>query len=197
MFAETYARPPADDRELSGFIARNSRAATTAVAGYDLTFTPVKSVSALWAIAPTPTACAIEECHPHAVAETLEFLEEHAAFSRMGTHGVAQVNTTGLIAAAFDHRDSRAGDPNLHTHLVISNKVQVVGPHGGPSWLALEGTPLHHAAVAASELYNTRIEALLTAQLGVRFAETAAKPGKRPVREIAGIPPELIEQYSS
>lgn len=197
MFAESYARPPADDRELSGFIARNSRAATTAVAGYDLTFTPVKSVSALWAIAPTPIARAIEECHQQAVAETLEFLEDNAAFSRMGAHGVAQVNTTGLIAAAFDHRDSRAGDPNLHTHLVISNKVQAVGADGIPRWLALDGTPLHHATVAASELYNTRIEALLTAQLGVRFAETDAKPGKRPVREIAGIPTELIEKYSS
>ena len=52
LFAEEYGRPPADDRELSGFIARNTRARTTAVAGYDLTFTPVKSVSALWAIAP-------------------------------------------------------------------------------------------------------------------------------------------------
>ncbi|WP_459958126.1 MobF family relaxase, partial [Mycobacterium avium] len=197
MFTESYARPPADGRELSGFIARNSRAATTAVAGYDLTFTPVKSVSALWAIAPTPIARAIEECHHHAVAETLEFLEEHAAFSRMGTHGVAQVNTTGLIAAAFDHRDSRAGDPNLHTHLVISNKVQAVGADGIPRWLALDGTPLHHAVVAASEFYNTRIEALLAAQLGVRFAETDVKPGKRPVREIAGIPTELIEKYSS
>ena len=163
MFAESYARPPADDRELSGFIARNSRAATTAVAGYDLTFTPVKSVSALWAIAPAPIARAIEECHHHAVAETLEFLEEHAAFSRIGAHGVAQVNTTGLIAAAFDHRDSRAGDPNLHTHLVISNKVQAIGADGVPRWLALDGTPLHHATVAASELYNTRIEALLIA----------------------------------
>ena len=189
--------PPADDRELSGFIARNSRAATTAVAGYDLTFTPVKSVSALWAIAPAPIARAIEECHHQAVAETLEFLEEHAAFSRMGAHGVAQVNTTGLIAAAFDHRDSRAGDPNLHTHLVISNKVQVIGADGVPRWLALDGTPLHHATVAASELYNTRIEALLIGKLGVRFAETDAKPGKRPVREIAGIPTELIEKYSS
>jgi len=197
MFSESYARPPADDRELSGFIARNSRAATTAVAGYDLTFTPVKSVSALWAIAPTPITRTIEECHHQAVAETLEFLEEHAAFSRMGAHGVAQVNTTGLIAAAFDHRDSRAGDPNLHTHLVISNKVQVIGADGVPRWLALDGTPLHHATVAASEMYNTRIEALLTAQLGVRFAETDAKPGKRPVREIAGIPTELIEKFSS
>ena len=52
LFGEKYGRPPADDRELSGFIARNTRARTTAVAGYDLTFSPVKSVSALWAIAP-------------------------------------------------------------------------------------------------------------------------------------------------
>lgn len=47
LFADTYSRPPADDRELSGFVARQSRSATTAVAGYDLTFTPVKSVSVL------------------------------------------------------------------------------------------------------------------------------------------------------
>lgn len=197
MFTETYARPPADDRELSGFIARHSRASTTAVAGYDLTFTPVKSVSALWAIAPTPIARAIEECHHQAVAETLQFVEEHAAFSRMGARGVAQVNTTGLIAAAFDHRDSRAGDPNLHTHVAVSNKVQAIGADGIPRWLALDGTPLHHAAVAASEFYNTRIEALAIAKLGVAFAETDAKPGKRPVREIIGIPAELIEKYSS
>lgn len=197
MFTETYARPPADDRELSGFIARNSRAATTAVAGYDLTFTPVKSVSALWAIAPAPIARAIEECHHQAVAETLQFLEEQVAFARMGARGVAQVDTTGLIAAAFDHRDSRAGDPNLHTHLVISNKVQAIGADGIPRWLALDGTPLHHATVAASELYNTRLEAHAIAKLGVGFAETPAKPGKRPVREIIGIPTALIEKYSS
>ena len=45
MFAETFGRAPADARELSGFIARASRQATTAVAGYDLTFSPVKSGS--------------------------------------------------------------------------------------------------------------------------------------------------------
>ena len=52
MFREEYGRDPLDDRERSGFLARISRQATTAVAGYDLTFSPVKSVSALWAIAP-------------------------------------------------------------------------------------------------------------------------------------------------
>lgn len=197
LFAQTYSRPPADSRELSGFIAANSRGASAAVAGYDLTFTPVKSVSALWAIAAPPIAAAIEDCHHQAVAETLRFLEDNAAFSRMGAGGVAQLDTTGLIVAAFDHRDSRAGDPNLHTHAAVSNKVHVIGPDGIGRWLALDGTPLHRAAVAASELYNTRIEALLINKLRVRFVERPAAPGKRPVREIDGIPIELIEKYSS
>ena len=116
----------------------------------------------------------------------------------MGADGIAQVNTTGLIAAAFDHRDSRAGDPNLHTHVAVSNKVRALGADGIPRWLALDGTPLHKAAVAASELYNTRLEAHLIAQVGVAFAVGApTTPGKRPVREIAGVPTELIDRWSS
>ncbi|GLB85603.1 MULTISPECIES: MobF family relaxase [Mycobacterium] len=197
LFTETYARPPADARELSGFIAANSRAASTAVAGYDLTFTPVKSVSTLWAIGAPPIAAAIEDCHRQAVEETLEFLEDNAAFSRMGAGGIAQVDTTGLIVAAFDHRDSRAGDPNLHTHAAVSNKVHVIGPDGIGRWMALDGATLHRAAVAASEFYNTRIEALLVEKLRVRFTARQSRRGKRPVREIDGIPEELNEKYSS
>jgi conjugative relaxase-like TrwC/TraI family protein len=197
MFTETYRRPPADDRELTGFVARTSRAHTHAVAGYDLTFTPVKSVSVLWAVAPRDISRAILAAHHQATADAIAFLEEHAAFSRMGANGIAQVNTTGFIAAAFDHRDSRAGDPNLHTHVAISNKVQVIGPDGIPRWLALDGEPLHQATVAASELYNTRLEAHLMAALGVEFAETRSKTDKRPVREIDGIPAELIERWSA
>ena len=148
MFTDKHSRPPADDRELTGFIARLSRTDTTAVAGYDLTFTPVKSVSALWALAPLEVAKTIEDCHHRAVADTLAFLEQHACFTRMGTNGVAQVDTTGFLAAAFDHRDSRAGDPNLHTHVAISNKVCTTGPDGIPRWLALDGQPLYKAKVS-------------------------------------------------
>ena len=146
MFTENYGRTPADDRELSGFVARQSRAQTTAVAGYDLTFTPVKSVSVLWALAPRSMARVIEECHHQAVAEAIAFLEEHAAFSRMGTDGIAQVNTTGLIAATFDQRDSSPRDPNLHTHLAASNQVRPSEPTEY-RWLALT-VPHYHAAVA-------------------------------------------------
>ena len=68
MFGEAYGREPIDARELSGHLARISRQATTAVAGYDLSFSPVKSVSTLWAIAPREVSEVIEGCHRDAVA---------------------------------------------------------------------------------------------------------------------------------
>src|SRR3954470_7188910 len=194
MFAESHGRPPADARELSGHLARISRQATTAVAGYDLTFSPVKSVSTLWAIAPPEVAAVIEQAHAEAVAETLTWLEDHATFTRVGRNGVAQVEVRGLIAAAFTHRDSRAGDPDLHTHVAISNKVQTLDGR----WLALDGRPIYKNKVAASERYNTRLEALLVDRLGVRFADRpGTDPSKRPVREIVGIDGPLPRLWSS
>lgn len=196
VFTEQYNRAPRDARELSGFIARNTRAATTAVAGYDLTFTPVKSISTVWALSPRALSEAIEAAHHRAVTETLQWAEENLAFSRMGTNGVAQVETTGLIAAAFDHRDSRAGDPNLHTHVVVSNKVCVIGADGIPRWLALDGQMLYRNKVVLSEQYNTRMERNCVA-LGFRYKDTATAAGRRSVREIDGVPAELLGAYSS
>ncbi|NIH69219.1 conjugative relaxase-like TrwC/TraI family protein [Modestobacter marinus] len=194
MFGESYGRPPLDARELSGHLARISRQATTAVAGYDLTFSPVKSVSTLWAIAPREVAAVIEQSHADAVADTLTWLEDHAAFTRTGHQGVAQVDVRGLIAASFTHRDSRAGDPDLHTHVAISNKVQTLDGR----WLALDGRPIHKNVVAASERYNTRLEALLIERLGVRFADRpGTEAGKRPVREIVGVDGPLPRFWSS
>ena len=196
MFAEEHGRAPFDARELSGFVARHSASKTKAVAGYDLTFTPVKSVSVVWALAPRALARQIEQAHRRAVEVAIDFLEEHAAFTRMGSGAVAQVDTTGLIIAAFDHRDSRAGDPNLHTHITVSNKVCAIGPDGIPRWLALDGTPLHQSTVAASEVYNTALEGLLT-ELGFRFVGTDRGPGKRCVREIDGVSAEVNRRFSA
>lgn len=193
MFTETYRRAPYDARELSGFITRASRA-KAAVAGYDLTFTPVKSVSTLWAIAPIEIARVIERAHDAAVAESLAWLEAEALYTRMGRDGIRQVKATGMIAAAFTHRDSRAGDPDLHTHVAVANKVQ--GPDG--TWRAIDGRVLYKAAVAASERYNTAIEAHLRARLGVAFAERDdTRPGKRPVREIVGVSTDLMSTWQA
>ncbi|ETA06155.1 TrwC relaxase [Gordonia alkanivorans CGMCC 6845] len=197
-FTKTYRRPPRDSRELSGFIAQESRRRQSAVAGYDMTFSPVKSVSALWAVAPLPMAEKIEAAHRQAVADALAFIEREACLSRLGTDGIAQVDTDGLIAAAFTHRDSRAGDPDLHTHVAISNKVRVRDAAGVTRWMALDGTPLFKATVSASEVYNSRIELYLQRDLGVSFSERQqADARKRPVREIDGVDTELMAQWSS
>ena len=197
-FSREYARPPRDERELAGFIARQTRQKQSAVAGYDMTFSPVKSVSTLWAIAPLPVARQIEDAHRRAVTDAITFLESQACFSRLGADGVAQVSTDGLIAAAFTHRDSRAGDPDLHTHVTIANKVRVTDPSGGSKWMALDGRPLYKAVVSASEVYNSRLEAYCEQQLGVVFSERPSlDTRKRPVREIEGVSPELMRRWSS
>ncbi|MDT4900754.1 MAG: hypothetical protein QOJ78_1684, partial [Pseudonocardiales bacterium] len=193
-FRAEHRRDPLDVREFTGYLTRVSRPAPVPVAGYDLTFSPVKSVSALWAIAPRELAETIAACHDDAVRDTIGWLEKHAAYTRRGTNGVAQVDTTGLIAAAFTHRDSRAGDPDLHTHVAVSNKVCT--PDG--RWLSLDGRALYRNKVAASEHYNTRLEALLTERIGVRFADRGdAADGKREIREIVGIGHALLRRWSS
>ncbi len=198
LLAQKYGRPSVGERELSGFIARGSRQSTTAVAGYDLTFSPVKSVSTLWAVAPREVSAEIEAAHLAAVADVIGWLDTHAAYTRLGAHGVRQVETHGLIGAAFTHRDSRAGDPDLHTHVAISNKVQTIDIDGTRRWLALDGRTVHKTAVAASERYNTRLEAHLVDRLGVAFAErTTTDAGKRAVREIVGVDEKLLGVWSA
>jgi DNA primase catalytic core len=197
IFADVFGRPPAEARELSGFIAASSRQATTAVAGFDLTFSPVKSVSTLWALAPREVAEQIEQAHHAAVADAIGWLESSVAYTRTGRAGVRQVDVQGIVAAAFTHRDSRAGDPDLHTHVAVSNKVQTLDGR----WLALDGRVLYKAKVSTSERYNTRLEAELVERLGVRFEARAStgstvSKGKRPVREIIGVDSRLTRAWS-
>lgn len=199
---------PDGARELAATIAKHSRPKTTAVAGYDLTFSPVKSVSTLWAIADPTTAAAIERAHHAAVHDALTFLENTALYTREGANGVRQVDVRGLVATAFTHRDSRAGDPDLHTHVAVANKVETLTPLNGAAgagkWLAIDGRPLHKAIVSASETYNTALEHHLTDALGVRFADRhegmtgghGADQRKRPVREIVGVDPRLNTRFS-
>lgn len=193
FFRAEHGRDPADARELAALIAKHSRPKTNAVAGYDLTFSPVKSVSVLWAIADPKTAAVIERAHQAAIKDALDFIESKALFTRQGTNGVRQVDVRGLIATAFTHRDSRAGDPDLHTHVAVANKVQTLDG----KWLAIDGRPLHKAVVSASETYNTALERHLVDALGVQFAERPNEDArKRPIREIVGVDPELNRRFS-
>ena len=185
----------ATEAELRRIQREEARRSRHAVAGFDLVFTPVKSVSVLWGLDTREWVRAeIEAAHRAARDSALQLLEEHAALTRTGSAGQAQIETHGLIAAVFDHADSRCGDPDLHSHVAVSTKV--LGVDG--VWRALDARALYRIGVAASEHYNTVLEAEVTRRLGVEFAPRPDTDGSRePVREITGIDSRILEHYSS
>lgn len=175
--------------------ARGSR---KAVAGFDFTFSIPKSASVLWAVSDAGTQSLIADAHHAAVAEMVAFMEREIAATRVGATGrngaVAQVDVTGLIATAFDHYDSRAGDPHLHTHVVISNKVQTA--HDG-KWRSLDGRPLHAATVALSELHEAVFADHLTRAFGVGWEARDMGRDRNPAWAITAVPEELVVEFSS
>ncbi|WP_165556026.1 MobF family relaxase [Kribbella pittospori] len=164
-----------------------------AVVGFDLTFSPAKSVSALWATADVGVQEQIVAAHHEAASDVLGLIEQHAAFTRTGDQGIAQIDTRGLIAAAFDHWDTRSGDPQLHTHVVVANRVQ--GLDG--AWRTLDGRVLYRSVVAMSELHNVFLADNLARRLGVNWELRERGSRRNPAFEIDAVPDELIREFSA
>ena len=74
------------------------------------------------------------------------------------------IEAKGFIGAAFRHRTSRAGDPQLHTHVVVPNLVQ--GADG--RWSAPDGRHLFAWKMTAGTLYRSALRAEL-APLGLAW----------------------------
>jgi conjugative relaxase-like TrwC/TraI family protein len=173
-----------------------ARKASHPVAGYDLVFAPVKSASMLWALHDSrEVRSQVKWAHDAAVAEALKYLEEHAAFTRVGAGGPAQVNTRGLVAVAFDHFDNRNGEPHLHTHVAVANRVQAAGDG---KWRTIDGRPLHFIIVTAGAVYDSAFRAELSKRLGVEWRmRTDTRAAKEPTWEVAGVQDEWIWSFSS
>ncbi len=164
-----------------------------AVAGFDLTFTVPKSVSVVWALGDRQVQSAVESAHHAAIGDVLSVIEARALWTRTGHGGVHRLATHGAVATGFDHWDSRAHDPNLHTHLVIANRVQ--GVDG--AWRAIDARDLHAGAVAFSELYDAALADHLHHELGVSFAWRDRGPRRAPAFEVDGIGEDLIVLFST
>ena len=127
------------------------------VAGFDLTFSAPKSVSVLFGDRRR------RRCAPRSAARTTARCCEARRLPRaLGGGGRVAATAapsvepaTGLVAAAFRHRTSRAGDPQLHTHVLVANLGR--GPDG--RWSALDGRRLYAHARAASFLYQAVLRA--------------------------------------
>jgi conjugative relaxase-like TrwC/TraI family protein len=169
-------RRPEDGRSLL-WLRRENR-----LAGFDLTFSAPKGVSLLFALSDTRTSLLVREAHDRAVAAALGYLEREAGEVRRGKDGVDRLPGGGFVAAAFRHRTSRAGDPQLHTHLLVANMAR--GQDG--RWSALDGRQLYWQAKTAGTLYQTALRHELRA-LGLRF--TLRENG---LCELADVPRDVL-----
>jgi conjugative relaxase-like TrwC/TraI family protein len=160
-------------------------------AGLDVTVSAPKSVSVMYGLGDPTVAAAVKAAHETAVGEVIAYLQRHSATAARGHHRggkpATRIGTDGLIVAAFDHRTSRSGDPQLHTHLVIPNLV-----HGTDGrWSAMDTAAIYRHARTASSLYHAVLRGELTSRLGVGWT-----PVTRGVAEIDGIPPTVLRLFS-
>lgn len=78
-----------------------------AVHGFDFTFAPPKSVSVLWALGDAGVREQVEAAHHDAINHVVAMMQKESIRTRQGAGGVIQTETRGVVAAAFDHWDSR------------------------------------------------------------------------------------------
>ncbi|HEX8741505.1 MAG TPA: MobF family relaxase [Thermoleophilaceae bacterium] len=164
-----------------------SRRGGTRVPGFDLTFSAPKSVSVVFGLADEGVSAQVCGAHETAVDAALAYIERQAAVARRGAGGAESVAGNGFLGAAFRHRSSRAGDPHLHTHVLVANMTK--GPDG--RWTALDARRLYAHAKTAGYLYQAQLRAELSRRLGVEW--TVVRNG---TAEIAGVPVPVVRAFS-
>lgn len=163
------------------------------VHGFDLTFCAPKSVSLARAIRAGEVAHkAISHAHATAISEALEYLADHAGYTRVHNPVTGQkdlVRLPGLVGIAYQHETSRAGDPHLHTHVIVSNRQA----RGDGKLVSLDGTSLYHEAKAAGVIYQATLRRELTRSCGFEWLPVDPATG---IAEAAGISAESITAWS-
>ena len=169
------------------------------VPGFDLTFSAPKSVSVLYGLGDPLVAGQVIEATDAAVDAALAWLEREACFVRRGSNnrtgrnldgagfGTRRLPGAGFVAAGFRHRTSRAGDPQVHTHVLVANMTR--GPDG--RWSALDAQGLYRSKRTAGVVYQTVLREELTRRLGVSWG-----PVRNDSAEIAGIPAGVLRLFS-
>jgi len=156
-----------------------------AVAGFDATLSAPKSLSVWWALSGDE---GLAECHDVAVRAVVDWVERYGSTTRIRCDGRRlHPDSQGVTAAVFPQTTSRLDDPQLHSHVVMSAKVQA----DEGRWLALDARTLKGFQRALGGLYQSVLRAELTARYGVVFGELVNGQA-----EIAGVPEELLERFS-
>ncbi|HZD22076.1 MAG TPA: MobF family relaxase, partial [Acidimicrobiia bacterium] len=167
------------------------------VAAYDHTFSAPKSVSLLYAYGDDEIRDAVVDAHRKAVSDGVCYMEEGCSVSRVShrytdTEGESrsasrQVGSEGYVAAGFDHFTSRANDPQVHTHVVVINRVWAED-----RWRAVDAKVGYAHLKAGGTVYQASLRKELTQRLGVAWQQV-----RHGMADIAGFSPELLRHYST
>ncbi len=163
-----------------------------AVAGFDLTFSPQKSVSALWALADEGTKAVIYELHQKAIERTIRYAERNVWHSWSGKAGCVQEDIEGIIAASFTHFDSRDGDPQLHDHVLVWNRAQSISDG---AWRTLDSKGIYRSVASLGLLHQGILADLLTAEFGTGWEVGFSRGGQQKI-EMVGMPEALLREFS-
>ena len=158
------------------------------VRGFDVTASAPKSVSVLFALGDGATRQAVLDAHDAAVASMVDWIEAHAHTRYRIDGQVATLDADGITAACFRQHTSRALDPQLHTHVVIPNRVAA----DDGRWLALDARTIKFDQRTLSALYHASLRAELTQSLGVTWEEPV-----RGIAEMRDVPQDVRSEFSS
>ena len=165
------------------------------VPGFDLTFCAPKSVSLLWGMgADSSVRSIVDEAHQAAVSQALDYLSEHAGYTRKQDPAASKKRLileklAGISGVKYEHRTSRAGDPHVHSHVLLANKQLCQDG----KVRTLDGVSLYHEARAAGMVYQATVREILRQKLGVEFGDVV-----NGCAEIVGLDnPELLASYST
>ena len=162
---------------------RRSRAA------FDVTYSVPKSVSAAWALAEPEVRKQIEFAFDLSADAAVAYLQRHAVASRSGTDGVNSVAVPGgATVARYDHWCSRAGDPQMHAHMLFANRVLC----DDGKWRTLDSRKFHKFLAPAS-VYAA---AVLRAEISLRLGWEWDAVGENLHAEIAGTSSQLTDLWS-
>src|SRR5215468_1893922 len=130
----------------------------------------------------------------------LEYLQDEAGMTRTGYHrgsGTESGAELGKwehardwVIGSFRQHTSRDGDPQLHVHNLVLNKV--VTERDG-RWRKLDSRSLYRFQGAAAAIAAAVTETALTRDFGLAWVPRADGHG----REIAGISQQLMDAFSS
>lgn len=163
------------------------------VLGYDVRFSAPKSISLLYALGSDRTRERISAVMNEAVEQGIAHLEREACMVQRGQGGARIERGLGFVGMAFRHRMSRAGDPALHVHVVISNLTRAASDG---KWLSLASprgrSPLFPHGKSAGIVFQAALRAGILREFGLEF--DAVRNG---YADLKGFDRDLIEAFST